>query len=97
MAVYGPGRAVTTLLGLMKIILLLLGLWLAAGGCAFGCINEYYVTLKGNVVEYFTGLPRYARSCDRDASRIYYIRRGMALNLGGAFYFCRRRQNRTET
>jgi tetratricopeptide (TPR) repeat protein len=55
----------------MKKTLLLVGLWLAAGHCAFGCINEYHVTLKGKVVEYYEGLPRFVRSFDREASRKY--------------------------
>lgn len=49
----------------MKKTVLLLGLWLAAGRCAFGCINEYHVTLKGDTVRLYAGLPRFARAFDR--------------------------------
>ncbi|MBD0254239.1 MAG: hypothetical protein ICV83_00860 [Cytophagales bacterium] len=55
----------------MKKTLLLLGLWLAAGRCAFGCINEYHVTLKGDVVHDYEGLPRFVRAFDREACRKY--------------------------
>ncbi len=71
MAVYCPGRGVTSLIKLMKKTLLLLGLWLAAGRGAFGCINEYHVTLKGNEVHDYAGLPRFVRAFDREASRQY--------------------------
>jgi tetratricopeptide (TPR) repeat protein len=55
----------------MKKTLLLLGLWLAAFRGAFGCINEYHVTLKGDTVHFYGGLPRFARAFDREASRQY--------------------------